>query len=456
MKQTKGVFKKTIALTAITLAFLLVTVAIASAVSISAEKTNVIELETVKLTVTGVSDDIIWVNATPSSSHVLFGGGVEDTPPAADGKDNFAHVIGADGKRTYAVRFNDTGNYTIKVTVMAGPREGDYDTVDITVTEKAITFDVPATVVIGERFTIKGMANAGTYVTVAVDNYVYPELDQLVLDSIGRFSKEIDTSGLTAVGAAFQVPGSVRLKAYIDRPKATAYPEKIGPTETEDGSVAILMVHGNLTAELSTSSVVWGDDFTISGSAPGSKYVDIVIVSPKGSGGTMIDGTGKWVLCPGQPPVGIYWASTFVSEIDHNFSKKIFVGDDVDTGTYAIAVLSPGSDSLYGKVGWASLADALCAYSITAKTQDQLLAIIEDVVDPGLTDDLVFYLSIKVAATKGDFDGDGDVDFDDFVEFAGAYGTSEGDPTYTAVADFDNDGDVDFDDFVEFAGVYTG
>jgi serine protease AprX len=58
--------------------------------------------------------------------------------------------------------------------------------------------------------------------------------------------------------------------------------------------------------------------------------------------------------------------------------------------------------------------------------------------------------------SKGDFDGDGDVDFDDFVEFAGAYGTSEGYPTYDASADFDDDGDVDFDDFVEFAGVYTG
>ena len=60
------------------------------------------------------------------------------------------------------------------------------------------------------------------------------------------------------------------------------------------------------------------------------------------------------------------------------------------------------------------------------------------------------------AAAKGDFDGDGDVDFDDFVVFAGAYGTSKGDPTYDVSADFDDDGDVDFDDFVEFAGVYTG
>jgi hypothetical protein len=58
---------------------------------------------------------------------------------------------------------------------------------------------------------------------------------------------------------------------------------------------------------------------------------------------------------------------------------------------------------------------------------------------------------------KGDFDADGDIDFDDFVEFAGAYGaTSCADANYNSIADFDDDCNVDFDDFVEFAGVYTG
>ncbi|MCD6411654.1 MAG: VWA domain-containing protein [Thermoplasmata archaeon] len=55
---------------------------------------------------------------------------------------------------------------------------------------------------------------------------------------------------------------------------------------------------------------------------------------------------------------------------------------------------------------------------------------------------------------KGDFDGDGDIDFDDFVEFAGAYDSHCGDPNYTVIGDFDDDGDIDFDDFVYFAGVY--
>ncbi|WP_319506153.1 CAP domain-containing protein [uncultured Methanolobus sp.] len=56
---------------------------------------------------------------------------------------------------------------------------------------------------------------------------------------------------------------------------------------------------------------------------------------------------------------------------------------------------------------------------------------------------------------KGDFDGDNDVDFDDFVELAEVYNSSSGDMAYSSVFDFDGDNDVDFDDFVEFAAVYN-
>ncbi|WP_319506336.1 lamin tail domain-containing protein [uncultured Methanolobus sp.] len=55
---------------------------------------------------------------------------------------------------------------------------------------------------------------------------------------------------------------------------------------------------------------------------------------------------------------------------------------------------------------------------------------------------------------KGDYDSDGDVDFDDFVEFAAAYNKAQGEQGYDEIFDFDGDLDVDFDDFVEFAGVY--
>lgn len=72
------------------------------------------------------------------------------------------------------------------------------------------------------------------------------------------------------------------------------------------------------------------------------------------------------------------------------------------------------------------------------------------------TDDgLAPIFDLDWSSCKGDFDGDGDIDFDDFVEFSAAYGSEEcSDPYYHAAGDFDNDCDIDFDDFVDFAEVY--
>jgi hypothetical protein len=358
---------------------------ISGEINITADKTSAAELESVTLTVTGRAGNAIQIN-TSDPAHTIFPGGMNDNP-ATDTYSGFTKVIDADGMRIFTVKFNTTGSYTITVTDLTAAGQPT-DTVDITVSEKAVTFDVPVTVVIGEKFTMKGTANTGTTVDIAVEGKMYPLLNDVVIDANMQFSKEVDTA--TANIPEFQVPGSVRLKAYLDRPSSG----DIQPGEVDDGSVAILMSRGGLTAELSSTYVAQGDDFTISGTARGSKSVDIVIVSPKGSGGTMIDGTAKWELCPGKPPVGIYLASASVSE--DNFSKQITVGENVDTGSYLVVVLSKGADNKYGKVGWAFLADALCEYSLTAKTQDQLLAIVNDIT--ALSDDLLVALYIKVEA----------------------------------------------------------
>jgi hypothetical protein len=57
-------------------------------------------------------------------------------------------------------------------------------------------------------------------------------------------------------------------------------------------------------------------------------------------------------------------------------------------------------------------------------------------------------------AIPGDFDLDKDVDPDDYAVFAGAYGSSTGQPSYNPQCDFDNDGDIDPDDYAVFAGNY--
>ena len=55
-----------------------------------------------------------------------------------------------------------------------------------------------------------------------------------------------------------------------------------------------------------------------------------------------------------------------------------------------------------------------------------------------------------------DFDGDCNVDQDDFDVFGAAYGHSSGDPEYNPDADFDGDGDVDCRDWFVFLSHWTG
>ena len=53
-----------------------------------------------------------------------------------------------------------------------------------------------------------------------------------------------------------------------------------------------------------------------------------------------------------------------------------------------------------------------------------------------------------------DFDGDGTVGFGDFLQFASAFGRSQGDAGYDARFDLDGNGAIGFSDFVIFAGAF--
>ena len=53
--------------------------------------------------------------------------------------------------------------------------------------------------------------------------------------------------------------------------------------------------------------------------------------------------------------------------------------------------------------------------------------------------------------TSADFNGDGSVDFSDFISFAQNFGRSEGDANFDARFDLSGDGSVDFSDFIAFA-----
>ena len=58
----------------------------------------------------------------------------------------------------------------------------------------------------------------------------------------------------------------------------------------------------------------------------------------------------------------------------------------------------------------------------------------------------------RQAGPSPDFNGDGVVNFNDFVQFAGVFGSSRGGGTYEAKYDLDSDGMIGFSDFVIFAG----
>ena len=363
-------------------------------IAIDADKTSAIELEHVTLTVTGVAGDEINVASSPLSPHVIFKAGIMDTP--VDATNQFNDTIDSDGVRTYAVEFNDTGTYTITVTVTGpagNPRIGDYDTVDITVSEKGVEFDMPASVTIGERVTIKGTANTGTYVSVYLDDVLYRQLQDLVLED-GEFRKEVTT---TNVGMT--IPGSVRLKAWIDceckvpagQPSTTDE-----PTRPADGETAILLTAPELTAELSPTVLAIEDDFTVEGTAPGSRQVTILCVAPEGGGGTSLLDNGV---------TGVALRKASVSMTDHTFTKQMTVQEDAALGYYDIYVLSPGMDGEWDMTGESDLEDALWVrYGIPSltegiihtKSQQEIYNILDDMVHCAGSDDLMWMGNLSV------------------------------------------------------------
>ncbi len=340
-------------------------------------------------------------------------------------------TMAAGGTTKFAAHFADTGTYTITTTDYGS----DYPTatrldgkdIEITVIEKNVTFDVPSIVIIGEMLTIKGMSKCGDTVTIAVADQIVPKLDQIVIYGNGEFEAEIDTTAVDAP-VEFKIPGAVSLRAFIDR----AETGDISPDEVDDGSTEVFMVRPWLTAGVSTDSVDLGDEFTVSGTAKGTKYVDILIIGPKGYGGSNIESG-----------IGLYQATVGVSATEGTYSQKIRAGDDVDNGRYLVVVLSPGSDGVYGcdsggmmgaaqskysvvsttpipisipisipiptptppaptppprRIGTCrggvTIEEALDCYTLNGRTQDEMLEIFDNIV--GLCDDLIWVSHITV------------------------------------------------------------
>jgi len=384
-----------------------------SAIDIKAEKTTAPELEVIKLTVTGVKGSNISI-ATSDAAHTIFPGGSNDNPIAET--TGFNHTIDADGTRIYTVYFDETGSYTITVTDYDADTD---DTVDITVTEMAVTFDLPITVVIGEKFIMKGTANTGDSVDIFVDGLLYTKLNNLVLDEDGTFSEEMTADG----DIGMSVPGSIRLKAWIDCTETgsgtgRAYAPPIPPV---DGDTAVLLVEPGLTAEIALETVAQEDSFYVKGTSKGARSVDVLTVSPKGASGKGMD--------PLTAYKGLTYKKPSVSSIDDTFSQKIIVDENANTGSYLVAVLYKGRDGYYGTTGneTKTLIQALEGYGdLTGKTQEQVLAMLVHLTTKAGSDDLIWVGKIKVEAAKVTFDTIADVAIGEPLAVAGTTNREEG------------------------------
>jgi hypothetical protein len=302
-------------------------------------------------------------------------------------------TMNADGIRKFEVHFTDIGTYKI--------------TIEIIVSEKDVTFDVPSIVALGEKITIKGTSNTGDWVAIAFDDRIPAGYDRLTIGADGEFSKEIYT-GINSQSTKLKTPGSVRVTAFIDLqlPAGATLPYDVSNWPlSDDGSTKIFLVPPSLTAELSNSEVALGDSFTVSGTAKGPRFVDILTVSPKGPSGNGLGAGITWWVPPFYTYVhypGCTDNNVAVSETDYTFSKILDVRDTADTGTYLVAVLSRGIDGQYGDNQGATLERAISNYAgdISTKTQEQVLSILKGLTARPGSDDLMRILTIKVGWTE--------------------------------------------------------
>lgn len=264
------------------------------------------------------------------------------------------------------------------------------DSVDITVTEKAAVIDVPVKVVIGEDLKIEGYVNAGKYVDIAINDEVVPKLNDVVIDPDYMFSVKIRTNADYAP-SALKTAGPVKIKVYLDR----AASGNIQPNEKEDESVEILIVSGSLTVTLSHSEADLGSYFVVNGTAPGSKNVEILTISPKGGRGIGLNGNNP---LSNTMITGIAYVRTPVFW-DYTFSKGISVSKYADPGMYIVAVLIPGNDGKYSGTNSDNILDITDGRygDLSIKTQDQIVSILGDAtVEAKGSDDLLGIDNIKV------------------------------------------------------------
>ena len=365
---------------------------VSSELKIEAKKTEIVEFENVKLTITGVPDLGISIVVERNAEHAFFPASINDNP-ASTKIGTFNDTINADGKMEYVVYFDKIGSYTVTVKDVNSDTD---DYVDIAVSKKKVTFPVLETCAIGADLVINGTANTGKTIDIAIDDIIV-KVD-VAIDNEGRFEIKLPTPDTPGTGTE----DAIKIKAFIDGDFSKG--EDASGVD-DDGSVMVLMVTGSLTVESSVSIVSPGDSFTLSGSALGPKVVDILIVAPDGGSGNGMNPTNSE---DNGLPRGIVYEAATVSSSTNTWSNDIDVQEDADTGTYLAFVLTPGKNQIYDEIETGDLLAGIAKTylsgdlsKLTAKTQEQINAILLDATTEAAgSDDFMKVVKIDVGKAE--------------------------------------------------------
>lgn len=263
-----------------------------------------------------------------------------------------------------------------------------------------VIFDIPSTCVIGTDLVIQGTSSGGDTVDIAIDDTMVAV--EISIDEKGKFIKKSQTGRETIL----RVPWTYKIKAYVNGPRdrnGNLVKIKIGEQIPEglgivgDGSTMVMMTEPMLTAQQSADFVVQGNTYSITGTAPGSDYVDIVIIGSKGSYGVGIDGG-----------YGITVYNVPVSKTDYTFSKTITIDKNADNGGYITMVLSPGMGGFYGHCDGdqnLTIANLVTSGIFDLKIQSEILDILKDktahaVGSDDLAQEFLFIVGHEIAEFK--------------------------------------------------------
>jgi len=361
---------------------------------IAAQKTEIVELENIRLTVTGVPDLEIALFVERNGEHAVFPASRNDNPPG-DTYGGFNDTIGAEGEMVYLVHFDRTGSYTVKVQ----DRNSDVvDYVDIAVSKKKVTFTTPETCAIGSDLIINGTANTGKTLDIAIEDVIVKA--GVAIDSEGKFEVKLPTPETFGTGTE----DVIKIRGFIVEDESFSEEEDVSEFN-DHGSVLVLMVSGDLTAESSVALVPPGDSFTLSGTALGMKVVDILIVGPDGGSG---NGMNPINSMENGLPSGMSYEAASVSSGTSTWTLDLEVDDDADTGQYLAFVLTPGRNQEYDGIGTDDLLQGIAVTyfggdlsRLAAKNQEQIKAILLDATTdaPG-SDDFMKTVKVTVGAAE--------------------------------------------------------